>query len=660
MRRQTRLLLPLMLLCFSVYFHAQLWSGILAPSRAVDWSSTNPGVVGGIPSGSWTQCGSTIAAYGSSASPASPSTINTAISGCSSNTYVLLGAGTFYLNSGIVMKSGVELRGSGANSTYIVTSGNNSCNGGQASICFLGGSEYYGSASVQPGGSNAATWSSSYSQGGTSITVGNVGSNGIANGQYILLDQPDATVPNSSIFVCDNTTAPCSNEGGAPGRTISSVDYNQIQIVKVTAGCSTVCTGTGPFTLTITPGLYSPNWATGAGVWWPSSVINNTGVQNLSLNSTNDGGQSGILIDNGVNIWINNIVSIRPGSRNHIWLVPAAHVTIQNSYFFGGGTGGDCTYAVESFISSDNLIQNNIFQQTNVPVMMGPALGTVVAYNYSISQAATPANWFSAGIWEHDATVEYVLYEGNIGPGLTGDTYHGNSNFNTMFRNRFLGAQPGKTQNRSSIALWSYNRYHNVVGNILGSRQVETTYEISTGNGGDAAIYNLGGGNSGESPAIAADSVLLGTTMIWGNYDSVNAANRFVTSEDGSGAAGYPALSSPSSTFPASFYLNSKPSWWQSEPWPPIGPDISGGNLKLCASAATYADTLVTNSSSCGGSAATDSAGEANSNPAMDCYLTTMAGPPDGSGSVLSFNAGNCYAAAVGPMAPTGLTAVVD
>src|ERR1039457_350448 len=36
---------------------AQQWSGILDPSRAVDWSATSPGVVGGIPSGSWTQCG---------------------------------------------------------------------------------------------------------------------------------------------------------------------------------------------------------------------------------------------------------------------------------------------------------------------------------------------------------------------------------------------------------------------------------------------------------------------------------------------------------------------------------------------------------------------------------------------------------------------------
>ena len=658
-----------MFLSFSVYSHGQLWSGILAPSRAVDWSSTNPGVVGGIPSEPWTQCGSTIAAYGSSASPASPSTINTAISGCSSNTYVLLGAGTFYLNSGIVMKSGVELRGSGTNSTFIVTSGNNSCNGGQASICFLGGAEYYGSASVQPGGSNAATWGSGYSQGGTSITVGNVGSDGIANGQYILLDQPDVSAPNSSFFVCDNTSAPCSNEGGAPGRTISSVGYNQIQIVKVTAGCSTMCTGTGPFTLTISPGLYSPSWATGAGVWWPSSVISNTGVQNLSLNSTNDGGQSAILIDNGVNIWVSNIVSIRPGSRNHIWLVPAAHVTIQNSYFFGGGTGGDTTYAVESFISSDNLIQNNIFQQANVPVMMGPALGTVVAYNYSVNQAATPTNWFSAGIWEHDATVEYVLYEGNIGPGLTADTYHGNSNFNTMFRNRFLGAQPGKKQNRSAIALWSYNRYHNIVANILGSPQDETTYLGSGGNGGDGTVYNLGGGNSGENPAVSSDSVLIGTTMRWGNYDSANGADLYCKSgytapctsdETGDGAPSYPGLSSPSTNFPASFYLSSKPSWWQSEPWPAIGPDVSGGNLKLCAATTTYADTLVTMSSSCGGSATTDSAGEANSNPAMDCYLSTMGGPPDGSGSVLSFDANNCYAGGLMPVPPTGLAALVD
>jgi hypothetical protein len=343
---------------------------------------------------------------------------------------------------------------------------------------------------------------------------------------------------------------------------------------------------------------------------------------------------------------------------------------VQNSYFYGGGGGGSVTYTVESYISSDNLIQNNIMHQVNVPVMMGPAQGTVVAYNYSVNQVSSPATWFSAGIWEHDAEVGYVLFEGNVMPGLTADTYHGNSNFNTLFRNRFLGAQYGtsagvttkKTQNRAPVALWSYNRYHNIVGNVLGSPQDQTVYSNSTGNGGDGAVYNLGGGNSGGSPATANDSMLAGSTMIWGNYDSANAASRFVAGENGNGATSFPALPTPSFILPASFYLSSMPSWWTAgKAWPAIGPDVAGGNLLLCASGATYADTLVTSSGSCGGSAANDAAGKSNSIPSMDCYLNTMSGPPDGRGGVLTFNPNTCYTGTTtgtGPAPPTGVTAV--
>ena len=85
-----------------------VWTGVVDPSRASDWS--RPGVLGGIPSGTWTQCGSTLASSSSAA------TINSAIAGCSANQYVQLGAGTFSLSAGIdfAAKSNVVLRGYGS------------------------------------------------------------------------------------------------------------------------------------------------------------------------------------------------------------------------------------------------------------------------------------------------------------------------------------------------------------------------------------------------------------------------------------------------------------------------------------------------------------------------------------------------------------------
>ena len=71
-----------------------------------------------------------------------------------------------------------------------------------------------------------------------------------------------------------------------------------------------------------------------------------------------------------------------------------------------------------------------------------------------------------------------------------------------------------------------------------------------------------------------------------------------------------------SNELPTSFYYSSTPSWWPSgKPWPPIGPDVSGGNVSGVN-------------------------GEVNTIPAEDCYLNTMKGSPNGSGGPYSFNAG--------------------
>src|SRR5712664_1446316 len=105
MKRAQLLLFPLIVLAFLPgVAHAQAWSGILDPTRAIDWSTA--GVPGGIPSGSWTQCGSTIQAstYGNGASDATAG-IQAAITACGANQFVLLSAGTFRINTKLTLKS---------------------------------------------------------------------------------------------------------------------------------------------------------------------------------------------------------------------------------------------------------------------------------------------------------------------------------------------------------------------------------------------------------------------------------------------------------------------------------------------------------------------------------------------------------------------------
>src|SRR5262249_6021516 len=191
--------IPLLLLAVSPHVFAQAWSGILAPSRAIDW--TKAGVVGGIPSASWTQCGSTIAAG------ASASTIQTAINNCAANHYVQLGVGNFASLSGLNMKSNVVLRGMGANQTFLTFTGTVTCYSAIAAICITGDvSTYSNSTNNYPGAANGSIWTNGYSQGTTSITLTNVGSTGIVNGQFIYLNQANDTIipAGTALFICDS------------------------------------------------------------------------------------------------------------------------------------------------------------------------------------------------------------------------------------------------------------------------------------------------------------------------------------------------------------------------------------------------------------------------------------------------------------------------
>src|SRR5258708_21363019 len=127
-------------LVFVVVTMGQAWSGVLNPLSAnqmnvsqagIDWSLT--GIPGGPPDAAWTQCGATINAstFGDGSTDAT-SAINSAIAGCGTNQYVLLGPGKFLFNSSgagspqiLIGKSNVVLRGSGANQTILSSTGTN-------------------------------------------------------------------------------------------------------------------------------------------------------------------------------------------------------------------------------------------------------------------------------------------------------------------------------------------------------------------------------------------------------------------------------------------------------------------------------------------------------------------------------------------------------
>jgi len=588
-----------------------LWSGILDPSRAIDW--THAGVVGGIPARTM---GCSMLNPGATAAQ-----INAAIQACAAGQVVMLSTGTYSISDdGIVMKSGVTLRGAGADKTLLVFTATNYCNNQKACICFAGSTEWGGDARALAGGSNYADWTGGYAQGTNQITLDNVGSAKIAVGQYIHLDQANDTSVGSGFFVCDDTTAPCSLEGGNGGRTIANVLRSQVQIVRVTA--------VNGNTYTIDPPLYSPNWRAtqSPAVWWASTLLQNAGVENLSVDATSSGGMTNVSMVNAANDWVKGVRLVRTCQcqRDLVQLEDAAHCTVESNYLFGT-QGKSVNYGIESYVATDNLVDNNILQHVVAPMMVQPALGTVYAYNYAINDtyddgfASNPLHWMIGMADQHNAGVEYNLYEGNIGPGIGADVIHGNQLANTLFRNYLLGSDPGRTDATIAITLSSYNRYHNVVGNVLGTPGYTTKYEVTSGIGQSGVVYNIGSGDTENSVTIPDDPLVKTTLLRWGNFDVVTNMAHFDAFDVPSGIAPLGNAVPGTDALPASFYSNGNPAFWPSaKAWPAIGPDVSGGDVAGLA-------------------------GHVFSNPAKDCYSKVMSGPNDGSGNPLTFNAAACY-----------------
>jgi hypothetical protein len=614
-------LLFLIILCYSSYSHAQAWSGIIDSSRAIDWSRA----------GTTIKNRTTICA---TLSPgASASQISSAISSCPANQVVFLNAGTYNLSGGINFggHNNVTLRGAGPIQTVLQFSSGDGCGGQGGDICVIDSSPaYVGSSQIQPGGSNAHRWTAGYAKGATQITLDST--SGLSVGSVIILDQANDTSDTGGIFVCD--TSPCHQGGetsSSNGRSIGGVDYNQTQIVTVT--------GISGNALTISPALFMNNWraSQSPGVWW-TSQITGVGIEDLTVDNSGSGGSvhAGIYFYDANNSWVKNVKSLR-GNRNHVWLYQSSHNVIRDSYFFGTQNGAQESYGVESFIASDNLIENNIFEQIASPIMSSGSSGNIYGYNFSTNNLYNVSvNWMQNSYANHDAGNLMNLYEGNSFNAIDCDDIHGTGGSTTYFRNQLLGAQPGKSLNTHAMNIYSYCRGYNVVGNVLGTATYHTNYEASpqTSSGScDTSIYILGFPSSEcRSGSAPPDDALVRSTLLrWGNYDTVSNAVLWNASEVPT--AGVPFINGnpvPSShTLPSSFYLTSKPSFWGAMPWPAFGPDVTGGQ---------------------------DSSGHAFMPPPQVCYNNTA---KDGNG-ILLFNSNSCFSTQAAPAPPTNLRVTVN
>lgn len=631
MRRKQFFFIPLItiLLFFSGVSSAQVWSGVLSPSRAIDWS--NAGVTGGI------QNRTTICATLNPGSTVSQ--INSAINNCS-NGVVQLNAGTYNLTSGIQLKSNVTLRGAGANQTKLNFTGFSNGLGGSGTYAIGVEGNYSAQWWDQAPGpfganpSNIKSWVGTngktgvYTKGATVLNLASAptGSPNLSVGDMLFLVQDDDSSPLSTVFI--SAASGVSREGSANTR-----GTGQRQAVKVTAISGTQ--------VTISPGIYMDNYRTSQDpqVYWWGGDIRGAGVEDLFIESGSNAHYTNISFFQASDSWVRGVASHETGSRNHVNVFLSRNVTVQDSFFYqscAGGCNGSATgYGVELFAPTATLVLNNILINIESPFLFSVGgAGNVIAYNYE-SGGAT-------GIASHEEGFLMNLYEGNDTNLIRSDTFHGNQNFTTIFRNH-VG-----NNGQASIDTWAYNRYFNIVGNVLGSAgdnrydclAPDTAAQCSR-YATPSIIYRLGfaGANAGAGPeaGVSADPLVAATTLRWGNYDVVTKTSRFVASEIPSVLTTYANLVPSSQSLPASFFLSAKPGWWpSSKPWPAIGPEVTGGNV---ANVGGHAYTI----------------------PANDCYSSV-------GGNIASFNADNCYGGQVssspppsgGPTPPSGLNAIVQ
>jgi hypothetical protein len=601
------------------------WTGIIDPARATDWSQA--GVVGGPPNRT-TIC--------STLNPgATASQINSAIASCPSGQVVQLAAGTFNLSGAInIRRSDVTLRGQGMSTilNFSSASGANFYWGSTLIAVQHSTFDVSGDSSAPGiGGVTASTirdWTGTngvsgvYTKGATVLNLASAPT-GLAVGGTLTLwqsDPPDNTVPNNGYFVSDKTGVDGNNIAWqGSGQTNNSGQQQRVRVVAIN--------GTQ---VTISPGLYRPTgtWATARSpkAGWQSGVISGVGLENFRITRSNttqfmigfnvaaDSWASGLGLAGGVG-----------GGDNGINLTDSRNVTIRNNWFDpfrGGGVYTTTSYGVSMLQCSGCLVENNIFNGVESPIMLNSGTtGSVVAYNYENHTTG------EGGLQAHEEGTAMNLLEGNRSTKFWADVFHGNTALNTFFRNHFYGGQ--------GLDIWAYHRWYNVVGNVINASVYKSIYSDATKYDrwsgvafrlGYSSQYNSATSEPGEN--VYPDPMVATSTLLWGNYVTAGASTRWLSTEVPSSDPVFPNPVPANQNLPASFYLPARPSWWPAaKAWPSIGPDVTGGNV-----------------SGYGGHAYTI--------PAQDCYTA--------SGSLANFNLDTCYPSTASeiPAAPTALRIV--
>lgn len=553
----------LLILCLPLV--AQPWSGILDSDKAIDW--TYVGIPGGIPNRT-TICSTLSAAtYGNGVSDATAG-IQSALNACGTDQVVLLGAGTFKINTSLTIPSRVVLRGSGASSTILDLRGT-----GTAAI-------YFGSAGDPPYATQSTGITSGATKGSTSIVVSSA--TNMAVGKFMAIHQLNDTYVTNV------------GEGGQVCGWCDPFSGTRLQgqMVEITNVSGT--------TITFSPPLYRDYTLTPQATPWTAGA-QYSGLENLQTYANNTGYTTTVLMNATAYCWVKGVHN-NFADGDHTRSMHSFRGEIRDSYFSNAWSHQPGSTDADVFLAnytSGFLIENNILERLHSSIILNwGTSGNVIAYNYSYGNYSDTATYLAAtDIAMHGAHPSFNLFEGNIGTNFTADSTWGSSSHNTLFRNWWKGTTKIATpyngrgtidwagagwavQHVRGIELCFAQRYFNMVGNAVGSSETAAllAYNVGapltqvssvvapTARSYDSEAYGYTFGYSGATDTGSAtedSSLPYSTSILHGDYEYTRNSVTWVGGR--------------STTLPSSFYKAAKPSWFGSVTWPPIGPDVTGG-----------------------------------------------------------------------------------
>lgn len=561
---------------------------IIATARRTDWTQAGAS----IPTGR-TKHGSTIAAYSGS-----PSTITSALAAAADGTYVELGAGTFTLNAAlnIAQKNNVTLRGQGMSTILKFTSDSGSdwpFGGASAPVTICGSPSWTADATPTVTGAPGSAFSVTatngvsglYSKDATILTV--AAGHGFAvgdSGVIVQTNYSDASLPRAGFITStksdhSGSTATGINWQGAY-ENFGAILHQRFEVTAVSGNDITIFPG-------LVHGFYETAYNPRVYRFASSIFASGVGLENVMIDTTSLGTENALIgMARAKECWVSG-VGFKPnasaGGDYGVGVSDCYRYTIKNCWFdvlAGGGIYTTTSYGVAIQGSHWGLIENNIFNQVESPMMINiGCVGNVFGYNYERYVSG------EGGLGHHQPGCCYNLLEGNSVLKMTGDLFHGNSLVETAFRNHCF--------NRG-FDLQSYHRFWNIIGNVIDATLVRlalptggTLYDrfdsfgFRLGYNGQLASVNPYY-NGSPNIGVAVDNDVFNTAFLWYNYTTTGGT----VSDSGevpSADATLPNPVPPDNSIPESQYKLSRPgfftvSGYGTVAWPPIGPDVTGGD----------------------------------------------------------------------------------